>query len=312
MKVARTLAEVPREPNSVVTVGTFDGVHLAHREIIRDVVNRASVKEGRSVVVTFDPHPRDVVSKSKDPVPLLTTVEERIEQIGTLSVDVLFIVRFTYEFSRMSSREFYRDFIVHGTGVDEVVVGYDHMFGRDREAGIQDLVQMGKEFDFSVFAVHPVTVKGETVSSTRIREALTSGDVAGAAQFLGRPYALAGTVARGDGRGKRIGFPTANLVPVSPQKVIPARGVYAVAAEVNGEHRYGMTNIGVRPTVSTGEATVIEVHLFDYDRDIYGETVNVAFLRRLRDEKKFGSLEELTAQLHRDREEARRTEAGLA
>lgn len=312
MKVARSLADVPRDANTVVTVGTFDGVHLAHREIIRDVVNRANTKEGRSVVVTFDPHPRDVLAKSKDPVPLLTTVEERIGEIGSLNVDLLLILEFTYAFSRISSREFYRDFIVQGTGVDEVVVGYDHMFGRDREAGIQELVQMGKEFGFSVFAVHPVTVRGETVSSTRIREALAAGDVAGAAQFLGRPYALAGTVARGDGRGKTLGFPTANLVPVSPQKVVPARGVYAVAAEVKGEHRYGMTNIGVRPTVSAGQATMIEVHLFDYDRDIYGETVNIAFLRRLRDEKKFESLEELTAQLHRDREEARRTAAGLA
>jgi riboflavin kinase/FMN adenylyltransferase len=296
----------------VVTVGTFDGVHLAHREIIRDVVNRANMKEGRSVVVTFDPHPRDVVAKSKTPVPLLTTVEERIEQIGGMNVDVLLMLEFTFAFSRLSSREFYRDYIVQGTGVDEVVVGYDHMFGRDREAGIEELVQMGKEFGFSVFAVHPVTVRGETVSSTRIREALMAGDVAGAAQFLGRPYALAGKVAKGDGRGKTIGFPTANLVPVSPQKVVPARGVYAVAAEVKGEHRYGMTNIGTRPTVSSGQSTMIEVHLFDYDRDIYGETVNIAFLRRLRDEKKFGSLEELTAQLHRDRDEARRTAAGLA
>jgi riboflavin kinase/FMN adenylyltransferase len=312
MKVARSLAEVPRDVNTVVTVGTFDGVHLAHREIIRDVVNRANMKEGRSVVVTFDPHPRDVVAKSNTPVPLLTTVEERIEQIGGLNVDVLLMLEFTFAFSRQSSREFYRDYIVQGTGVDEVVVGYDHMFGRDREAGIEELVQMGKEFGFSVFAVHPVTVRGETVSSTRIREALTTGDVAGAAQFLGRPYALAGKVARGDGRGKTIGFPTANLVPLSPQKVVPARGVYAVAAEVKGEHRYGMTNIGTRPTVSSGQATMIEVHLFDYDRDIYGETVNIAFLRRLRDEKKFGSLEELTAQLHRDRDEARRTAAGLA
>ena len=312
MKVARALAEIPRNQNSVVTVGTFDGVHLAHQEIIRDVVSRAKGKGGRSVVVTFDPHPREVVSPSGTPVPQLTTLEERIEQIGALDTDVLLVVEFTYAFSRNSSREFYRDYIVQGTGVDEVVVGYDHMFGRDREAGIQELVQMGKEFGFSVFAVHPVSVGGETVSSSRIREALASGDVARAAQFLGRPYALAGTVVRGDGRGKTIGFPTANLAPVSPRKIVPARGVYAVAAEVKGEHRFGMTNIGVRPTVTAGGTMMIEVHLFDYSRDMYGETVNVAFLRRLRDEKKFGSLEELTAQLQRDRDEARRTAAGLA
>jgi riboflavin kinase/FMN adenylyltransferase len=307
MIVARSLADIRREPNSVVTVGTFDGVHLAHREIIRDVVGRARVKEGRSVVVTFDPHPREVVGQGKGPVELLSTVEERITEIGALNVDLLLIIGFTYEFSRISPREFYQRYIVQGTGVDEVVVGYDHMFGRDREAGIRELVEMGKEFDFSVFAIHPFTVGGETVSSTRIREALGAGDVERAAAFLGRPYPLSGTVLKGDGRGRKLGFPTANLEPAASKKVIPARGVYAVAAEVRGEHRYGMANIGVRPTVGAGLPVMIEVHLFDYDRDIYGETLHIAFLRRLREEKKFGSLEELTAQLHRDMEAARRT-----
>ncbi|HTY57513.1 MAG TPA: bifunctional riboflavin kinase/FAD synthetase [Bacteroidota bacterium] len=307
MIVARTVREIPRDAGSVVTVGTFDGVHLAHAEIIREVVSRARMREGRSIVVTFDPHPRQIVGPPGSPVELLTTMEEKIELIGALGVDVLLLLEFTYEFSRISPRDFYRSTFVEGTGLDEVIVGYDHMFGRDRAAGIDDLVKMGKEFGFSVFAVHPFMVAGETVSSTVIRKALASGDVERAARFLGRAYALAGTVVRGDGRGKTIGFPTANVRPASAQKIIPAHGVYAVAARVGARRHAGMMNIGFRPTVATVPEETIEVHLFDFDRDIYGEEVAVSFLRRLRDEKKFASLAELVDQLGRDREEARKT-----
>ena len=307
MIIAHSLKETPRDLSSVVTVGTFDGVHRAHAEIIREVVNRAEMREGRSVVVTFDPHPKQVVGPAGRPVELLSTVEERVELIGMLGVDILLVIEFTYGFSRISPRDFYRTYIVDGIGLDEVIVGYDHMFGRDRAAGIDELVKMGKEFDFSVFAVHPFTVEGETVSSTVIRKALGVGDVERAARFLGRPYSFSGTVVKGDGRGKTIGFPTANIIPASTLKIIPARGVYAVGVRVGNERRYGMMNIGVRPTVTADPGETVEVHLFDFDRDIYGQQLTVSFLRRLRDEKKFDSLSDLVEQLGRDREEARQT-----
>lgn len=305
MKVARLLSEVARDPNSVITVGTFDGVHLAHREIIRDVVNRSKAKEGRSVVVTFEPHPKEVVASTRGPVRLLSTLDDRIALIGGMDVDVLLVLEFTYAFSRISPREFYRDYIVQGTGVDEVVVGYDHMFGRDRAAGIEELVRMGKEFDFSVFAVHPFAVGGETVSSTKIRAALEAGDVAKASLLLGRPYGFSGRVVRGDGRGKTIGFPTANIEPSARGKIIPARGVYAVKVRIGATEYAGMMNIGVRPTVSAGGVETVEVHVLDFSRDLYGETVAVTFIKRLRDEQRFSSITELAAQLARDRDSAR-------
>ena len=306
MIVAHSVKEACRDAGSVVTVGTFDGVHRAHAEIIREVVSRAKMREGRSVVVTFDPHPKQVVGPPPGPVELLSTIGERVELIGMLGVDILLVLEFTYAFSRISPEDFYRTYIIDGTGVDEVIVGYDHMFGRDRAAGINELLKMGKAFDFSVFAVHPFTVEGETVSSTGIRQALAAGDVDRAAKFLGRPYSFSGTVVRGDGRGTTIGFPTANIRPPA-SKIVPAHGVYAVGVRVGNEQRHGMMNIGLRPTVSTVPAETLEVHLFDFDRDIYGEQVAVSFLRRLRDEKKFDSLSDLVEQLGRDKEEARQT-----
>lgn len=306
MTIARSLQEVTREENSVVTVGTFDGVHLAHREIILETVRRARERGGRSVVVTFDPHPKEVVVSPRGPVKLLSTIEERISVIGGLQVDVLVILHFTFAFSRIGSGEFYGDFIVRGTGVSEVIVGYDHMFGRDREAGIDDLTTIGAQYGFSVVSIPPFTVGGETVSSTKIREALLAGHVGRASDFLGRPYAFTGDVVRGDGRGTAIGFPTANVVPRSPSKIVPARGVYAVRAQVAGEDLPGMMNIGRRPTVTDGTTETIEAHLFGVTRPLYGEAITIEVHRRLRDEQKFGSAEDLAAQLARDREDARR------
>lgn len=307
MKIVRALHDVPREKNSVVTVGTFDGVHLAHQEIIREVVNRTRMREGRSVVVTFEPHPKQVVASTKGPVRLLSTMDERIARFSELRVDLLWIISFTYEFSRLSSREFYETFIVRGVGVSEVVVGYDHMFGRDREAGIEELVSMGKHFEFSVFAVQPFSVDGHPVSSTRIRNALEEGNIEAANAMLGFPYVLRGTVVTGDGRGKTVfGFPTANLSMQRDSKLIPGRGVYVVGVRLGERRLFGMMNIGVRPTVAEGNALTLEVHVFDFDGDLYGQTLEISFLHRLRDEKKFASLGDLIAQFGRDREESLR------
>jgi riboflavin kinase/FMN adenylyltransferase len=306
MRIVRSLSEISWNKHSVVTVGTFDGIHRAHQEIIREVVNRAHMREGRSVLVTFHPHPKEVVASARGPVKLLMTLDERITLLEQLTVDLLLVIPFTPEFSRLSSREFYEKYVVNGIGVSEVVVGYDHMFGRNREAGIDELVHMGKEFDFSVFAVHAYTVDGETVSSTRIRRALVAGDVEHAARLQGRPYSLTGTVVMGDRRGAVLGFMTANIRPLSEKKVVPAHGVYLVGVTTGDVQRYGMMNIGVRPTIAEGSKETIEVHLFDFSGDLYGKQITVAFLRRLRDERRFSSLQELTEQLQRDREESMR------
>jgi len=210
MKVLRSLDRLGHDKNSVVTVGMFDGIHRAHREIVREVVHRARMREGRSVVVTFDPHPKEVVASARGPVQLLSTLDDRIEMLQDLHVDVVLIFKFTPAFSQLTAREFYEDVVAGEIGVSEVVVGYDHMFGRGREAGIQDLVEMGRTLDFSVFAVHPLSVDGAPISSTRIRHALAAGDVEKANAMLGYPFQLGGTIVGGDRRGRTIGFPTAH------------------------------------------------------------------------------------------------------
>lgn len=306
MWVVRSIEEVEKERNSVVTVGTFDGVHVAHQEIIREVVHRARMREGRSVVVTFDPHPKEVVGNYAEPIHLLTTIDERIALLKAMHIDLVLILHFTYEFSRQSARDFYARYLVNGTGVSEVVVGYDHMFGRDRQGTIELLVRIGKEFDFSVVAIHPLTVHGEVVSSTQVRRALLAGEVEKARAFLGRNYSLSGTVVPGDGRGKMIGFPTANLNVHGLKKLVPARGVYLVAVEVEGKHHFGMMNIGVRPTLTDGLQQTVEVHILDFDGELYGKNMTVGFLKRLRSEQKFASAQELVAQLHADREQSRK------
>ena len=305
MTIVRLPAQPVHDRNSVVTVGTFDGVHVAHREIVREVVNRAHMREGRSVVVTFDPHPKEVVTSVKGPVKLLTTLEERIASFEPLGVDLLVIIPFTLDFSRLGSHEFYQQYIVEKIGVSEVVVGYDHMFGRNREAGIDELVHMGKEFGFSVFAVAPLAVDGEPVSSTRIRKALAAGDIERSRRLLGASYSLTGDVVGGDRRGGAVlGFPTANIKPRHDKKIIPGNGVYVVSVTVGGQQRFGMLNIGVRPTVTDDAKETIEVHIFDFSGDLYGAPITVSFLRKLREERRFASLQDLVDQLHRDREQS--------
>jgi riboflavin kinase / FMN adenylyltransferase len=302
MILAHTLAEISHDPNTVVTVGTFDGVHLAHQEIIREVVTRARMIEGRSVVVTFSPHPKEVVGKEKGNVRLLVTPDEQEEIIRALHVDVLFIINFTEQFSRLTAREFYESYIVRGLGVHEVVVGYDHMFGHNRAGGIEELVRMGKAFNFSVSAVQPFRMDGEIVSSTRVRDFIATGDVDAANRLLGRAFGFSGTIVHGDGRGKTLGYPTANIAPEEERKIIPGHGVYLVGVSLKGRSLYGMMNIGVRPTIEAHGARSIEVHIFDLHDDVYDERVTVSVLRKLRDERRFGSLAELMEQLKKDRE----------
>jgi riboflavin kinase / FMN adenylyltransferase len=312
MKIVHSLAEAQFDRNSVVTVGTFDGVHLAHREIIREAMQRAKVREGRSVVITFDPHPKEVLGGRDQPVSMLSTVEEKLARLDALGVNLLLLIRFTYDFSRLTARDFYQRYVIEGIGVSEVVLGYDHMFGRDRGGGIEQLVRMGREFDFSVFAVHPVTVAGEVVSSSLVRKTLLSGEVERARLFLGYPYAVNGKVVKGDGRGRSLGYPTANIEPLSTRKIIPRNGVYLVALRLGSEAHYGMMNIGVRPTFTNGIQETIEVHIIDFAGDIYGRGVEVRFLSRIRDEQKFGSREELVAQLHRDLRKSKEYIAAIA
>lgn len=305
MKREFGLDQIVKDDRSLVTVGTFDGVHLGHQSIIKYLVERARKHDAVSVALSFDPHPREVLRNQ--PVPLLTTIEERAEVFESLGLDRFIVIPFTQAFAGTRADSFVTDVLVSRIGLREVVIGYDHGFGKGREGDSTLLRTLGKEHGFTVDVVPAQVLEKDVVSSTRIREALTDeGDVALASKLLGRTYGLSGTVVKGDGRGRTIGYPTANIAVDDYRKVIPKRGVYAVKVKVDGESRHyeGMLNIGFRPTFE-GEDLRIEVHLFDYDGRLYDRQITVAFYERIRDEKKFSSVDELIQQLSRDKERCR-------
>lgn len=300
------LKDAERDPNSVITVGTFDGVHAGHRAIIDTVVEKAEERDARSVLVTFDPHPRDIINPGDDGIELLTTLQERSEVLNELGIDTMIVIPFDRDFSLLSSEEFVRNIIHKKIGVSEFVIGYDHQFGRNREGTIETIERLGQELGFDSYVVSKKEVGDKTVSSTAIRKAISEeGNVEEASEFLQRPYRLNGTVVHGDKRGKEIGFPTANIKPEHTNKVIPKDGVYAVKVRINGDLYDGMMNIGKRPTFDGNEQT-LEVNLFNFDEEIYGKEVQVRFIGRIRDEKRFDGKEGLVEQLKQDEREARK------
>ncbi len=298
---ARSRQETGEPVDSVCTIGSYDGIHRAHQKIISEVRERARMLGMRSVVITFDPHPKEVVKSDKGAVELLTTLDDRISIFQKMNIDVLFIIPFTYEFSRLTSEEFYKHYIVDGLGAKEVVVGYDHMFGRDRQSDIKDIIDLGNRFGFSVHTVPPYYVGEEIVSSTKIRKLLREGNVERAAEFLGWTYSFRGKVVRGDGRGASIGFPTANVISVHEKKLVPGKGVYFVTGDVAGQKIPGMMNIGTRPTFKNDGQVVMEVHFLNDVGELYDTQIDLSFYRKLRDEQKFDSPEKLIHTLQADK-----------
>lgn len=306
MKREYGLDQITHDERSVVTVGTFDGVHRGHQAIVRYLVERAHEQGGQSVVVSFDPHPRAVVQGEE--VPLLTTPEERAELLEGLGLDRFIVIPFTRDFSNLSAEAYVEKILIERIGLKEIVIGYDHRFGSDRKGDPELLRRMGAQRGFTVDVISPQEVEGYgVVSSSAIRRALREeGDPQRAARMLGRPYRLQGTVVRGSGRGKEIGFPTANIEPDDARKLVPRRGVYAVRVRVerDGGGYDGMMNIGQRPTFD-GTGLHLEVHLLAFEDDLYGEKLRVEFVQRLRNEQKFASVEALKEQLLKDRERCR-------
>ena len=288
----------PHVRGTVVTVGTFDGVHLGHREILRDVRRRARARNGHAVLLTFDPHPLSVVRPEVAP-PLLTLPNEKKEILAQAGLDYVAFVSFTLEFSRYSPEKFVEDIIVPRFRPAEIVIGYDHGFGRGRAGDVSVLERLGGIHGFEVSVVGGVEADGSPVSSTRVRQAVSAGDMEGAAAGLGRPYSFRGTVIRGLGRGRTLGFPTANLTPPPPDKLLPAEGIYVVRATLGSERIDGLLHLGARPTFA-GSPPAIELFLIDFERDIYGERVIVDVLHRLREVRAFESGDDLAAQMRRD------------
>jgi riboflavin kinase/FMN adenylyltransferase len=291
----------PKTP-SVITIGTFDGVHLGHQKIIKKLQIIAKEKGLQSVILTFFPHPRMVLQKAVE-LRLLNTIEERQELLLRFGLDHLVIKKFTKEFAKLTPEQYVKDILVDELNAKHIIIGYDHRFGKNRRANIQDLIAYGKQFDFKVEEISVKDVEDVAVSSTKIRKSLNMGDIKTANVFLGYDYFLTGTVIAGKQIGKQIGFPTANIEIREDYKLIPKNGVYIVKSYIEDSLVYGMMNIGVNPTVD-GTKQSIEVHFFDLDQDLYGRKLKIELLDRLRHEQKFESLESLRYQLKTDKENA--------
>jgi riboflavin kinase/FMN adenylyltransferase len=284
---------------SVVTIGTFDGVHIGHQKIIKRIVEIAKKKDLQALVLTFFPHPRMVVQNDST-IKLINTIDEKAKQLESMGVNHLVIKKFTKSFSRLSALEYVRDVLVNKLKVKHIIVGYDHHFGRNRTANIEDLKEYGDFYGFKVTEIMPQEVDDVAISSTKIRNALFKGDVKTANKFLGYNFSLTGKVEKGRGIGSTIDFPTANIIIEEYYKLIPHSGVYLVKAIIKGVNVFGMMNIGNNPTVSDDIKTNIEVHFFDFSNDIYGEVIKVELLDYLRNEIKFPSVLALKEQLKKD------------
>ncbi len=303
MEFHRGIDQIGTIERSVVTTGTFDGVHVGHRTILDRLKSTAARVNGQSVVVTFHPHPRLVLFPDDNDLRLIDTLEERVELLRGTGIDHLVVLEFTREFSRITSLDYVRNILVSKLGTMKLVMGYDHHFGRNREGTLAHLREFGPVYGFEVEEIPAHDVDAVAVSSTKIRKALAEGDVATAARYLGRPFALAGSVVQGDRLGRTLGFPTANIGHIDPLKIMPRDGVYKVEADVAQGTFRGMLNIGVRPTLGSVEHRV-EVHLFHFDADLYGQPIAVRLLNRIRDERQFSDLDQLRTQLMADAEVA--------
>ena len=300
MRIFRGLENIQKIQNAVVTQGTFDGVHLAHKIILSKVKQLAKDKNGESVVMTFEPHPRMVLKPNTHDLKLLTTLDEKIELLRNEGIQNLIVIPFTIELSQLHSQEFIKEILVDKIGTKTLVIGYDHRFGKNREGSFEHLKNYSKDYGFEVEEVSEQLVDEIAVSSTKIRNALNEGKITIASKYLGRNYLISGTVVKGRQLGRTIGYPTANVLINSEHKLIPCDGVYAVKVIANSNSFGGMLNIGNNPTVE-GKGRSIEVNIFDFSEDIYNQSISIVFVNKLREEEKFNGLDALKTQLEKDK-----------
>lgn len=301
MKLYDTQKSYSKKP-SVITIGTFDGVHFGHQKIIERLVKVSQNKALESVVLTFFPHPRMVLQKESN-IKLLNTIDERKQLLSRLNLETLVIKTFNKEFADLSARDYVKTILVEELNAKHIIIGYDHHFGKNRSANIDDLKSFGREFGFEVEEISAQDIKDVAVSSTKIRNAVSNGDIQTAQSYLGYPYFITGTVIKGKGLGKQIQFPTANIHIKEDYKLIPKNGVYVVTSIIDNTTVYGMMNIGTNPTVN-GTQQSIEVNFFNLDKDLYDDTLKVSILNRMRDEHKFESVALLQEQLKLDQKQA--------
>ncbi|MCC7233275.1 MAG: bifunctional riboflavin kinase/FAD synthetase [Bacteroidia bacterium] len=300
MKVYHSIDEFPRQENAVVTIGTFDGVHAGHLQIIRRLNELARETEGESVVLTFFPHPRMILQPDDNDLKLITSMPEKEMLLKAQGIHHLIVQPFDMEFSRISATEFVRDILLSKIGTSILVIGYDHHFGRNREGTYKDLEEMAPVYGFRLEEIPKQVVDAVAVSSTKIRYALMKGEIETANKLMGHDFTLSGEVIEGDRIGGKIGYPTANIRVREPYKLIPASGIYAVMTEVEGNWYQGMLYIGTRPVVG-GRKLSVEVNIFDFSENIYGKAITVSLKARIRDDENFPSLEELALKMREDK-----------
>jgi riboflavin kinase/FMN adenylyltransferase len=301
MKVYNHLNEIERDPNTVLTIGTFDGIHLGHQEILKKLFERSRFHKARSFLITFHPHPRKVIAKAND-LKILSTPSEKTQILEKMGLENLFIINFTTEFSQQSPLEFFKNFIINKIGLKEIVIGHDHKFGKGREGTSETLKMLGNEFHFELSMVDEFKVNGETISSTKLRHAIMNGNMKQANSFLGRTYSFSGTVISGDKRGRLLGYPTANIKLDDSDKLLPGLGIYAAEVIIDNQKFACLLSIGKRPTFYDNGEIVPEVYIYNFDKNIYGKKITVSVLDQIRKEEKFSSPEELINQMNKDKE----------
>lgn len=308
MIVHTDIQKLPHFKNAVVTIGTFDGVHTGHQQIVQLMKTEAARANGETVIITFHPHPRKIVNPNDTSLFLLNTLDERIELLDKAGIDHLVIVPFTEDFANLSAEEYISDFLVKTFHPHSIIIGYDHHFGKGRKGNYKLLEEKSREYNFIVQEIPVHMLEELAISSTKIRQSLLNGDIESANACLGYSYFFSGKVVEGNKLGRTLGYPTANIQLNDPDKLVPGNGVYAVELQITNyklqiTNWKGMMNIGVRPTID-GTKRVIETNIFEFDKDIYGETIKVMLRKHLRDEQKFSGLDALKEQLAKDKKEA--------
>ena len=298
MKIFNNIQSYSPEKESILTIGTFDGVHIGHNKILTKLVEESKKNNLSSLIMTFFPHPRMVLQKSQE-IKMIDTIDEKIHLFEKTGVDNLIIQPFDENFSKIRAKEFVEEILVKKLKIKHIIIGYDHRFGKDREASVDDLKKFGLNYMFTVEEIAAQEIHSIAISSTKIRNAILKGEIKKCNEYLGRNFMLTGEVVHGDGLGKKINFPTANIEIPETYKIIPKNGVYLVKAIINSEIYFGMMNIGVRPTIG-GKNKSLEIHFFNFKDNIYNKTFSVEIICKIRDEEKFSSIDELKIQLKKD------------
>ncbi len=301
MIIFHEFSDIRKDENTFLTIGTYDGIHLGHKEILNKIITKAARNGGRSFLITFDPHPRSVLSKDSN-VKILTTLNEKSVLLDSLGIQNLLIIKFTKEFSQISADDFILNYVLKFIGLKEIVIGHDHHFGKGRGGDEVTLRKLGGENNFNVSTVNAYKLNDKIISSSEVRKSLMNGDIKSTTSYLGRYYSFSGTVVEGDKRGRVLGFPTANIKLKDESKLLPALGVYAVEFIVDDNKYFGLLSVGKRPTFYVNGTIIPEVYIYDFNKNIYGKFVTVNIVEMIRGEIKYNSPEELIKQMNKDKE----------